>query len=420
MKKTAIVLGFLLLPCVAHAQIGAPVTPGGVSVDGDGVLRASSTKPDPRLAELWKKAQSQKRDGQLLFVSLPRLFAEAQKHAGGEMPADIRYVGGMVKIQYVFVYPDEKDIVIAGPAEPFDTEVGFRPLGKYTGRPALQLDDLVTALRTCGPGRKGTSLGCDLQMTQEIADRIKAKTKELAPQVQNGKISAARASDLIAEAAGHQPVQFFGVDTNTRCAFVCIEADYQLKQIMLGIFDVPVRGMKSYNELCTKPAPAHRFVLESNLDHLVGSPDGRAYEFKGNALTLGSGRVMVEKGESEEISAAAKGFIARVNERMDEIQKHVVSWADLANLADLAVLAALIGEEKLQGAIGWDLSWVMNEYRVPEVRTPKSAQTLTVYRQYGGQTIFGSGGVLFEPVACVKQRSKDEVKATGSRPAGWK
>jgi len=58
MKKTAIVLAFLLAPCAAYAQIGAPVTPGGVSVDGEGVLRASSTKPDRRCCACSSRSRS--------------------------------------------------------------------------------------------------------------------------------------------------------------------------------------------------------------------------------------------------------------------------------------------------------------------------------------------------------------------------
>jgi hypothetical protein len=93
--------------------------PQGVHVDAKGVLRNRTTDPDPRLAELWKNAKSLYKDGKFLYVSLPRLFAEARRavEGGKGIPVDLRSLGGMTRLQYVFVYPDSKDLVIAGPAE---------------------------------------------------------------------------------------------------------------------------------------------------------------------------------------------------------------------------------------------------------------------------------------------------------------
>ncbi len=35
----------------------------------------------------------------------------------GMLPDEIKYLGGLQRVQYMFVYPDQQDIVLAGPAE---------------------------------------------------------------------------------------------------------------------------------------------------------------------------------------------------------------------------------------------------------------------------------------------------------------
>ena len=212
---------------MAWGQAAAAYDPQGVHVDAKGVLRSRSTDPDPRLADLWKNAKSFQKDGRLLYISLPRLFAEARRtlEAGRPLPDDLRFLGGMTKLRYVFAYPD--DLVIAGPAEPFDSKIAYRPLGKISGRPVLHLDDIVTALRAFGPGKKPDRLGCDIEITKEIQERVATKVKSVGPTAQI--IGARKACDQVAEAGGPQPVKYFGMDPETRFAFVCVEADYRLK-----------------------------------------------------------------------------------------------------------------------------------------------------------------------------------------------
>jgi len=117
-------------------QAAAAYDPQGVHVDAKGILRSRSVDPDPRLAELWKNATSIQKDAKTLYVSLPRLFAEARRtlESGRPLPPELRHVGGLTRLQYVFVHPESKDVVIAGSAEPIDARDGYRPLGKITGR----------------------------------------------------------------------------------------------------------------------------------------------------------------------------------------------------------------------------------------------------------------------------------------------
>ena len=41
-----------------------------------------------------------------------------------ELPAEIRYLAGIQRAQFLFVYPDSNDIVLAGPGEAWKVEIG--------------------------------------------------------------------------------------------------------------------------------------------------------------------------------------------------------------------------------------------------------------------------------------------------------
>src|SRR5262245_46924860 len=296
-----------LLAFAAAAPI-QQITPRlGVFIDADGVLHTTG-KPDERLSDLRAKAAKLPKDDKLVYVSLPRVFAEARRaqEKGEPVPPEVRYLGGLVRLRYIFVFPEEKDLVIAGPAEPYDVDIPYRPLGRFTGRPVLQLDDLAVAMKKVGPGGNAGSLGCTLDVPPEIADRITKKTKEVGPKAPT--IGNRRACELISEAGGPQPVKYFGLEPDNRYAAVCIEADYLLKMFGLGLFDSPTRKVKSYMALSTTAHKPHRFAFECAYDPLGVSPDGLAFELRGTSLKVETSLYSVEKQEVKEgeIAPAAK------------------------------------------------------------------------------------------------------------------
>jgi hypothetical protein len=327
----------------------------------------------------------------------------------------------MVKLQYIFVYPEEGDIVIAGRAEPFDSKVPYRPLGEKSGRPVLQIDDLVVALRAAGPGRAPPRIGCDILITQEIADRVDRKVKEIGPKLR--EMGARAAADAIAEAGGMQPLKYYGVDPNTRFAIVCAEADYRLKQLGLALIKSPAPKVKPYFMLLGRPEQHHRFSLESHYDAILASPDSTAFELKGPSLKIDGGILRLGGAASGEPSDAAKKYIAACNENYEELCRSLVSWADLANLTDLIALAALVGKEDLASKARWDLTWLMdpNGYAVAKLEAPKGAAVLCNHRTTNGMVLFTSGGVGLFPKAVLETVKRDDeatFKSRARRPEG--
>ncbi len=422
-RSNAVLLAILGLVGRSWGQAAAAYDPQGVHLDAQGVLRSRTVDPDPRLEAIRKNAKAFQRDGKLLYISLPRLFAEARRvlETGKPLPEEIRYLGGLTKLQYVFLHPDAKDLVIAGPAEPFDAKEAFRPLGRITGRPVLHLDDLATALRAFGPGKKPDRLGCDIEITKEIQDRVAVKARAVGPTAQI--IGFKKACDQIAEAGGSQPVKFFGLDEETRFAFVCVEADYRLKQLALGVLPSPAPKVLSYRSLIEKPEAQLRFSLESNYDALAVSPDGNAFELRGPSLKVNGGLLGKPESKPEDMTPAGRRFVELCNGNFDALARSMLSWSDLCNLGDLSVLAALVAEDRLAEKAGWDLAWVLDPKGYPVVRmaAPKSAATLCSVIVSGNSAIFVSGGVWIKPADWAAKRSSDaKIAEKASRPKeGW-
>ena len=100
----------------------------GVFVDAQGVLRRNIV-PDPTgMLRRQQVAAAQAtlprelaRQSELRKVSLTRL-EKALTANGGMMTDEMRYLAGLHRLQYVFLYPDSGDIVIAGPAEGWAAE----------------------------------------------------------------------------------------------------------------------------------------------------------------------------------------------------------------------------------------------------------------------------------------------------------
>ena len=107
------------------------------------------------------------------------------------LPSDQKSIEDLQRIDYVFVFPESKDLVIAGPAEGFAADSTGRVVGVTTGRPPLRLDDLMVALRALE--RAGTAAGdaftaCLLVSLPEGRERDEALARACAA----GAITASR------------------------------------------------------------------------------------------------------------------------------------------------------------------------------------------------------------------------------------
>lgn len=410
----------ILLSVRAGAQVTPPGIGGtvintgnGVIIDPDGKLqqRQVDDKNDLAAQRLRAKTLSQPPKSQdLTYVSLAKLFAEARTHveAKQELPDNLRYLSGLTQVRYVFLYPAEHDIVIAGAYEPVDATNKYQPTGKLTARPVMHLDDLVTALRMCASGRQ-RQFGCSLDPNADSLNRSNAVMRDLA-----GASRAARMQGL-KDAVGPQGVRVFGIPADTRLLFVTIAADYKLKRFFLGLDPIPVAGVGL--PIDNTRAAGNRFWFELDYAPLLVSPEGDAFEFRGQRLTLKAGAFSFdERGATETSKRFAKNFAAR----MPQLATTVPLFADLQNVADLCVLATLIRRDHLDQRAGLDLSWIMSEanYKTTVVPTPRSAETLVNYTN-GSLVAGGVSFIVTDPVAESNRQedTKGTLKAARTRPA---
>lgn len=380
-------VGLLLVgdATVANAQ-------GGVYVDSDGVLRTREVRSDIRQKA---RAKTGEKD-ELCYISLHRLFAEAKSRVSGgnELPDQMKYLDGLVKLQYVFVFPEDRDLVIAGPADAFDAKKTDQPIGASTGRPVLRLDDLIVALRTLGPGGKARAFGCTIDLPTDAAARISQATANLGP-IYRGKTGGV--GKPVASAIGQQDVKFFGIDADTPTAFACLEADFLLKRLALGLTKSPVKGIRSHLSMKgSNEANYNRWWFTAAYDPLLMTSDGSTFEIRGNSLKISTSNSARDNDAGS--SPAARKFAEQVTEHMPELANAVPPIGRLCNIADLGLLAALIAQDQLHEKTSLDLSWVMdpNGFPVTKVKIAKHAEPLVNTKQSGTKLTVAVGGVQFD------------------------
>jgi hypothetical protein len=406
---------------ITPVPIFPTTTPGGVYIDPEGTLTHKQVDQGGEVANqrLRAKAMNQPPKHQAMtYVSLAKLqerlkeLAEQKK----EIPDDLKYLSGLTAVRYVFVFPDEHDIVIAGPSEEINASNKLTPVGKQTGRPVLHLDDLFVSLRLLANPqvKRMGAFGCSIDPTPQALEKSSAVMQEYA--------NAGRAARMkaMAEALGPQRVSVFGMGgaEETRVAFVTLAADYRLKRMCLGVDPVPVAGVGSAVD--NSRAAGNRFWFEANYTPLLVSQSGDAYEVRGQRLMLKAGELQFdEKGATE----TAKAFAKRFTEKFAVLATVVPEFADLQNVADLALVATLIRKDGLERKAGVDLSWLISPggYAVQKIPTAKQAKTLVNYTS--GSIVAGGVSLNLGPVLDEASREKDAkgtMEFNKARPReGW-
>ena len=179
---------------------------GGIEIDADGVLSSralfdNSGDLDRQRAQAAKSLLTgdlQKKT-EMRWIAINRLEARAADllAAGQPLPDEMKYLAGMTRVTHVFYFPESKDIVIGGPAEPFFRNSQNRVVGTETGAATLKLEDLVVALRTFAPGKNSGLISVSIDPTQEGLARMKQTYANIA-----GSIRARRSIERISHCTG--------------------------------------------------------------------------------------------------------------------------------------------------------------------------------------------------------------------------
>jgi hypothetical protein len=378
------------------------VAVGGIYIDTDGLLRGATIDESGAVADNRRRAAQEVEANVnslvgMRMVSLRRLqaaIAERQR-VTAPLTDEMKYLAGLQRVQYVFVYPEQNDIVLAGPGEGWKVDDRGFVIGLTTGRPVLLLDDLLVALRTAEAAAQG-ALSCSIDPTQEGLQRLQnyvAGIDQMGPDVIEG----------IEQNLGLQAITVRGVPVTSHFARVMVAADYRMKRLAMAFDKPPVREMPSYLQLVTARASKNimpRWWLSTNYDALLRDPEGLAWELRGpgvKALTedefVAAGGERTRTGEA---SPAAQQWADTMTERYEELSVKDPIFGQLRNVMDLAVISALIVKENLADRAGLDLALLMDprQIEIDSFSAPVHvASRASALKKGRGWVISASGGV---------------------------
>lgn len=410
---------------------------GGVFVDAGGVLqRILRTADSPDLAALRKSARAARRSADvrrsspLRKVSLTRLEREVQLAlaAGKPLSEEMMTLGGLQRITHVFVYPDSGDLVVAGPAGDWKIDAEGRPVDVDHGRPVLRLDDLVAVLRQSW-NQDGVAFGCSIDPTQAGLAAAQKYASDTAEKSHNAAWMKG-----FRDAMGQQTVRVFGVDGQSHLAQLLVEADYAMKRIVIGL-DKGAAEVPSVLDLVRIPAGGQappldvlRFWFALNYRSLSASPDRLAYALTGSGVKLlAENEMLTERGERIRAGKAdplSQEFAGNFTQHFDILAARTPIFAELQNVFDMAVVAALLRHESLADRANWRMTCFgdENEFPLPKQPAPAAVDSLVNQRRITqGKTVHVltavSGGVRIDTASALNSRTYqvDETGQLGSR-----
>lgn len=389
---------------------------GGIAIDAAGVVTPTFMKETTaRLNQKRQEALAAEYlpsnvnvSSSLRMVSLVRLEKASRQYAEGRqhVPVEMQFLAGLQRIDYVFVYPETGDLVIAGPAEGFAPNVIGRVLGTSTGRPPLRLDDLIVALRTVP---QASLIGCSIDPTQQGLARFNDYVRRNSFATTTALIQQ-RFREM-ARAMGDQDVSVYGVPPDSHFSSVLVEADYRMKLMSVGLERPAISKWKSHLQLIgTGGNTLQRWWFAPLYDAFRQSSDGNAYQFSGQRVQLMTqGEQISSSGERSAVAFKAKSterFAKQFTERYEEVAEASPVFAELQNIIDLAVLAALFEKDQLPQRVGWSMELFLDSELTPVARgnSPSKVASVCNYRR-AGNSIIGlvGGGVSISPGQLVRQ-----------------
>ncbi len=382
---------------------------GGIHVDSEGVVRHASVSASDRRLEAPPKALAQPSATRTL--SLKRLEQAVSGHlqAGRPLPPELKFLGGLQRIDEVLLYPELGDAVIVGPAGGWTRLASGEFVGSDSRRPLLELDDLVWALRFAhSPSTEDGFIGCSIDPTPAGLQRYAKYLKGLSGQVNTSRIRSLL--NGMQQSIGHQRVRVFGVPSDSRFAWKLVAADYRLKRVAMGFDKVPLKGFSSYMDLLSRANRAatktqHRFWFVATYDDLQRSPDRRVWKFNGTGLavrTAARTSSRSRQADTEKASPIARRLSSSLTDKFSQLSRLVPVFAELQNLVRLAVVAEILVNVPLDDNKGrWRPGILVDPDRYHPARhsTPRYVPSLAAVRKARGRNwIFSvSGGVQIDP-----------------------
>lgn len=379
----------------------------GVVVDADGVLHkrlyddASGDLMRARIAAARATlGGGLQENSPLRKISLNRLEAALAKRLAQGLPPtpEMQYLAGLTRIEYVFLYPDSGDLVLAGPAEGWVEDLSGRVRGLSSGRPVLELEDLAVALRIYPPGGQQKSVvGCSIDPTSDGLARM----QQFLRQVQSiGDLSN---TDAIVEglrtSLGLQTVSIMGVPASTHFAQVMVEADYRMKLIGIGLERPPIKLASYVDRAGHGSAQAMaRWFFVPDYECVAVSDDHLAMHIIGQGVQLVAEEEVVnaegQRASSAVRDRASEAFVTGFTKKYPELAAKSPVFAQLRNLIDMLVATAFLQKYDWYAQASFSGEFLRDESRFP-VEThavPQQVETAARALWKGNRLMMPVGG----------------------------
>jgi hypothetical protein len=379
---------------------------GGVSIDAAGMVSPPDKSARIPMRDALRKQHAAppaelSQAVEMRMVSLRKL-EEAVQAAGQStaemLPDDLRFLAGMQRIQYVLVYPEEKDVVLAGPGEGWKVDEEGNIVGVTTGRPVLRLEDLLVAFRSVDNARQG-GISCSIDPTPEGQKRYEALMSK-------GLKAGAGALAAIKRAFGPQAITVTGIPADSHLARVIVSSDFHMKRIAMKLDPSPLKELPSFVDMLKRDNTKldnmmPRWWMECDFEPLGRSEDGLAFELRGRGVKcLTEEEVVNDDGRRDgtgRVNPAAKKWADLMTSHYDELALKETSFGELRNVMNMCVIAALVAKEQLLAKADCQLPTLMGangKLGVMAMSAPKCVETQCSALQIGQDYVFtASGGV---------------------------
>ncbi len=335
----------------------------GVYVNGTGEVRRVHFEHSKKLQSVASNLERARGaalgEGEFRKVSLIQLERQLQRLAvqGKPIPESLQNLAGIYDLKYLIIDRENKDILIAGPAGPWRVNAEGISLNVTTGRPVLQLNDLVTCLRSVW--FEGGRFGCAITPRQQnLADAQEfLRTTTL-------KGDAFRRD--LQQAVGLQDIEVFGIARDSSTARVLVEADYRMKLVGMGL-EPSIPSVPSYFQEAKKTPDAAqsmdvaRWWFTLNYDGIATDESHTIFELLGTGVKVLSETEMLD-GQGQRIhthksQGPTKLFADNFTKHFDELSEKYPVYNQLRNVFDLAMVCSLIRREGLALEVNWNLTY---------------------------------------------------------------
>ncbi|MBI2824025.1 MAG: DUF1598 domain-containing protein [Planctomycetia bacterium] len=399
--------------------------PNGVYVDAEGMMRRVAQQDDGQLAALRRAERHERvgadvrRSSPLRKVSLARLEREIQLRlaAGEPLDEEMLVLAGLKRVQYVLAYPESGDVVLAGPASDWTLDRESRYTSVDDGQPIVRLDHLVTLLRR-QESAPDKPFYCSIVPTNEGMAKAHAfLEKQSGAALKPGQ--KGRWLEELRKQVGRQAIVFDGIDPGSSVAQVLVDADHHMKLIGIGLAPGTLK-VPSYLSMIKvgrgESPPALdllRWWFTLNYDAVVASADRDAFEIRGqgvqvlseNELLTATGQ-QVHTGKAEPLN---QEFARNFTKDFAALCAKYPVYAELRNVFDLALVAALVDAEGLAERVGWHPTCFTDgqRYPMPTETAPRFVDTVLNHRVVNRTDILAavSGGVSVDPRNTVKREN---------------